>query len=187
MSRRLAAPALALLAAAAFAAPAQAKQITGLTVCGADGCRPVERAIGQALHDLGGAPLASAPAQAAHFRLVLKMGDGTRTFGTDRVLYLPSVRAIGGEGGWSTLDRGSARKLADALAGRKPLPATALKHDIAALHPAATSLPPEVYVPASSPTRASSAGGPSWWLVGAGALAVLAALAFIGNSHVRRR
>jgi hypothetical protein len=179
---------LALLAAAALAAPAQAKHISGLTACGADGCQPVERAIGQALHDLGGAPLAAAPANAPHFRLVLKIGDGHRTFGTDRVLYVPSRRAVGGDGGWTRIDTGSARKLAHALAGRTPLPAAALAKDVAALDPPGTSLPPEVFIPAaSSATKASSAGGPSWWLLGAAALAAAAALAFIGNSHLRRR
>jgi hypothetical protein len=187
MSRRLAS-AVALLAAGALAAPAQAKQISGLTACGADGCRPVERAIGQALHDLGGAPLATAPANAPHFRLVLKIGDGHRTFGTNRVLYVPSRRAVGGDGGWTRIDAGSARKLAHALAGRAPLPAAALTKDVAALDPPGTSLPPEVFIPAAtSATKASSAGGTSWWLLGAAALAAAAALGFIGSSHLRRR
>jgi hypothetical protein len=182
--------ALTLLAAAALAAPpspAQAKQIDGLTVCGADGCRASERAIGQSLHDLGGQLLARAPSNAAHYRLVLKMGDGHRTFGSNRVIYVPQSRAIGGDGGWSRIDTGSARKLARALAGRDPLPATAFADDVRALNVApGTSLPPEVTLRPATTTAKASGGGPSWWLLGAGALAALAALAFIGNSQVRR-
>jgi hypothetical protein len=194
MTRRHLAPA-ALLAVAALAAtapsPAQAKQIDGLTVCGADGCHAVERAIGQALHEVGGAPLASAPVTAAHYRLVQKMGDGHRTFGESRVIYVPSARAIGGDGSWSRIDAGSARKLAHALAGRAPLPATALAKDVAAITTPGTSLPPEVTLPPASATKpaaaASAGGGVSWWLLGGGALAILAALGFIGNAQVRRR
>ena len=178
-------------AALAAASPAAAKEITGLTACGADGCHAVERALGQALPDLGGAPLPAAPRAGAHFRLVLKIGDGQRSFGTDRVIYVPGRRAIGGEGGWSRVDAGSARKLARALRGREPLPATALSKDVAALSPPGTSLPPEVVLPpASAPadaTKAASGTGPSWWLIATGALAALAALGFIGNSQVRRR
>lgn len=76
----------ALLATAALAAPsaAQAKQIDGLTVCGADGCQKVDRAIGQGLHELSGAALAKAPRAASHYRLVLKIGDGRQTFGRRR-------------------------------------------------------------------------------------------------------
>jgi hypothetical protein len=191
MSRRHS-PALALLATAALAAlapsPAQAKQINGLTVCGADGCRAVERAIGQALHDVGGATLAAAPRAAAHFRLVLKMGDGHRTLGESRLLYVPSERAIGGDGGWSEVSTGSARKLARAIAGRDALPGSALAKDVAALTSPATSMAPEaVTPPPASPSQASSADGPPWWLLGAGALAVLAVLGFAANAQVRRR
>jgi hypothetical protein len=195
MTRRHLAPA-ALLAAAALAlpatvpSPAQAKQIDALTICGADGCHAVERAIGQALHEVGGVALAAAPRAAQHYRLIMKMGDGHRTFGESRVIYVPSARAIGGDGSWSRIDAGSARKLADALAGRTPLPATALAKDVAAITTAGTSLPPEVTLPpasATKPATASAGGGVSWWLLGGGALALLATLAFIGNSQVRRR
>jgi hypothetical protein len=183
--------ALALLGAAAAlagAAPAQAKQINGLTACGADGCRAVERAIGQALHDVGGAPIATAPAAAAHYRLIIKMGDGKRTFGESRVIYVPSAHAIGGDGSWSRIGDGAARKLAHVLGGRDPLPASALAKDIAAITTVGTSLPPEVTLPpATSTTAKASGGGISWWLLGAGALAVVAVLGFIGNSQVRRR
>lgn len=188
MSRRhLLAPALLAAAALSAPSPAQAKQIDGLTVCGADGCHAVEHAIGQALHEVGGVPLATAPHAAAHYRLVLKMGDGRRALGESRVIYVPGAKAIGGDGSWSRISTGAARKLAHVLAGRTPLPATALKRDVAAITTVGTSLPPEVTLPPADPAKASSAGGPSWWLLGGGSLAVLAALAFIGNSQVRRR
>jgi hypothetical protein len=193
MTRHHLAP-TALLAVAALAATAPshalAKQIDGLTVCGADGCHAVERAIGQSLHEVGGTALAAVPRAAQHYRLILKMGDGHRTFGESRVIYVPSAQAIGGDGSWSRIDTGAARKLAHALAGRTPLPATALAKDVAAITTAGTSLPPEVTLPpapATTSAAASAGGGVSWWLLGGGALAIVAALAFIGNAQLRRR
>jgi hypothetical protein len=163
----------ALLATAALAAPspAQAKQIDGLTACGADGCRGVDRAVGQALHDLGGAAIAGTPRAARHFRLILRMGDGHRTFGTDRVVFVPSSRAFGGNGGWTRLDRGVAAKLTHALAGRTPIPA----RDFAKTVAPGTSLPPEVVLPPESPAAPASSTdtGVVWWLLGAGGVAAV--------------
>jgi hypothetical protein len=167
----------ALLATAALAAPsaAQAKQIDGLTACGADGCRSVDRAVGQALHDLGGAAIAGTPRAARHFRLILRMGDGQRTFGTDRVVFVPSARAFGGNGGWTLLDRGVAAKLTHALAGRTPIPARDFAKTVAAIEAPGTSLPPEVVLPpASAAAPASSTdSGVVWWLLGAGGVAAV--------------
>ena len=181
MSRRTV-PLLALLAALVAAPSAQAKRIDGLTACGADGCRAAPRAIGQALHELGAAPLATTPRPAPHYRLVLRIGDGHRTFGTERLIYLPRARAIGGDGGWSRLDRGTARKLDHALAGRRPLPAAKLPAFAAAARQ--TSAPPEVVPPASRPPATSSNADLGPWLGGAG---VLAALAALGLWHRRAR
>jgi hypothetical protein len=173
MPRRHIVP-IALLATAALAtpSPAQAKQIDGLTACGADGCHRVDRAIGQALHELGGAAIAGTPRAAPHFRLTLRMGDGHRTFGTDRVVFIPGSRALGGNGGWSRLDRGAAAKLTGALAGHAPLPARDFAKTVAAVAAPATSLPPEVVLPPETPPAAASTGsGVVLWLLGAGGLA----------------
>ena len=189
MTRRHLAPA-ALLAAAALAAPsaAQAKQVVDLTVCGADGCRGVDRAIGQAMHDLGGPGIATAPGPGPHFRLVLHIGDGKRTFGTSRLVYLPASRAIGNDSGWSRLNPGAAARLRRVLNGRDPLPAARLVRSTR--DPAAKeSRPAEVVLPPKAATTkaGSSDNGSSvlWWSLGA--IAALATVAFIGNSQVRRR
>jgi hypothetical protein len=167
----------ALLATAALAAPspAQAKRIDGLTACGADGCRAVDRAVGQALHDLGGAAIAGTPRAARHFRLILRMGDGQRTFGTDRVVFIPSSRAFGGNGGWTLLDRGVAAKLTHALAGRPPIPPRDFAKTVAAIEAPGTSLPPEVVLPPARPAAPASStdSGVVWWLLGAGGVAAV--------------
>jgi hypothetical protein len=188
MTRRHLAPA-ALLVAAALALPsaAQAKQVTGLTVCGADGCARVDRAIGRAMHDIGGPAIATAPRPGPYFRLVLHIGDGTRTFGTSRVVYLPASRAIGYDGGWSRLSRGAAAKLRRVLDGREPLPATQLARSTR--DPATNeSRPAEVVLPpkaARTTTKAASGGGDLlWWSLGG--VAAVAALAFIGHARVLR-
>jgi hypothetical protein len=165
---------LALLAPLTAAPSADAKQIDGLTVCGADGCRAAPRAIGQALHGLGGAALATTPRPAPHFRLVLRIGDGRRTFGTDRLIYVPRARAAGGDGGWSRLDRGTAAKLDRALVKRRPLPAAKLPDGAAPARD--TSLPPEVVLPPASTPPATSNAGLATWLAGAGGLTALLAL-----------
>jgi hypothetical protein len=187
MTRRHLALSAALAACAlAAAAPAQAKQIDALTVCGADGCRNADRAIGQSLHELSGAAVAGTPRAARHFRLVLHMGDGHRTFGTQGVVYIPSARTVGGDGGWTRLDAGTAAKLTHALAGRGAIPARDFARTLAAVHAPATSLPPEVVAPpASAPAAApaSSDSGVAWWLLG-GAGALAAGIVVLG---LRRR
>jgi hypothetical protein len=174
---------LALLVALAAAPSAHAKQIDALTVCGADGCRAAPRAIGQALHGLGGAALATTPRPAPRFRLVLRIGDGRRTLGTDRLIYVPRARAVGGDGGWSRLDRGTAAKLDRALVTRRPLAAAKLPD--AALTERDTSLPPDLVLPPASTPSATSDADLAWWLGSAGALAAMLALA-LGLWRLRR-
>jgi hypothetical protein len=182
MRRRHVLP-LALLATLAAAPSAQAKQIDALTVCGADGCRDVPRAIGQALHELGGAPLATTPREAPHYRLVMRIGDGHRTFGTDSLVYVPDARAIGGDGGWSRLDRGTAAKLQRAVSRRRPLPGAKLPESTAAVAGPGTGLPPEVVLPPTGTQPASSGAGLGWWGLG---VAALAAALGLGVWRVRR-
>jgi hypothetical protein len=185
--RHVALAALLTAAALAVPSPAQAKQITAMTACGAGGCRSVDRAVGQALHDLGGAALPGTPAAAPHFRLVMHIGDGRRTFGIDRSVYIPSSRALGGNGGWTRLNGKVAVILQHAVAGRTPLRAAALAKSVAQVSPPATSPQPEVPAPpVTTNTRASSGGAVAWWVFGAAGLVLVGALAFIGNSQVRR-
>ena len=174
MSRRHA-PLIALLAILAATPPAEAKQVNALTVCGADGCREMPRAIGRAIEAHGWAARATPPRPAPHFRFILGIGDDQRTFATDRVVYVPSVRAIGGPGRWSRVDRGTARKLEQALAKRRPLPAARLQHAVAVAEPGPSRSAEVVVRPAGSPP-ATSETGPGWWTLGAGVL-LTAALA----------
>ena len=182
MRRRHVLP-LALLATLAAAPPAQAKQINALTVCGADGCRAVPRAIGQALHSLGAVASAATPRPAPHFRLVMRIGDGHRTLATDTLVYVPGARAVGGNGGWSRLDRGTAAKLERAVAGRRPLPAAKLQDSPAAIARPASSRPPEVLLPPADTQPASSGDGLGSWALG---VAALAAALGLGAWRLRR-
>ena len=168
--------ALALLATLAAAPAAQAKQVNALTVCGADGCREAPRAIGQALHDHGWAASATRPRPAPHFRFILGIGDDHQTFATDRLTYVPSTRAIGGQDGWWRVDRGTAAKIERALAKRRPLPAAKLRATAATVAERGASPPPAV---ASAPTDqqpAASDGGLGWWALSAATLAAMLAL-----------
>jgi hypothetical protein len=171
----------ALFATAALAAPpvAQAKQIDALTVCGADGCHRVDRAIGQALHELGGATLAKAPRAARHYRLVLTMGDGRQTFGTQSLVYVPRSRAVGGEGGWTRVDAGTAAKLDRAVGASPPLPAAKLATTTAAVAAPGTSLPPEVVPPPASDPAPSGDRSGVWWGLAAAALAAVVGLGLL--------
>jgi hypothetical protein len=173
----------ALFATAALAVPsaAQAKQIDALTVCGADGCHQVDRAIGQALHALGGASLAQAPRPAPHYRLVLRMGDGRRTFGTQRLVYVPSSRAVGGDGGWTRVDAGTAAKLDRAVGAGSPLPAADLAKSATAAAVAGTSLPPEIVLPPTSDPAPGGDSGVPWWVLGFGGLAAILVLGLLAR------
>jgi hypothetical protein len=173
----------ALLATAALAAApaAQAKQISGLTVCGADGCGQVDRAIGQALHELGGAAIAGSPRAASHYRLVLKIGDGRRTFGTQRLVYVPGQRAVGGDGGWTRVDAGTAAKLDRAVGGRAPIAAGDFARTVAIVAAPGTSLPPEVVPPPATDPAPSGDTGMPWWVFGIGALVAIIALGLLAR------
>lgn len=174
----------ALLATAVLAAPpaAQAKQIDALTVCGADGCQRVDRAIGQALHGLGGAAPATAPRAASHYRLVMEMGDGQRTFGTQRLVYVPGARALGGDGGWTRVDAVTAAKLDRAVTGRLALPGADLAKTVAAVAAPGTSRPPEVILPPASDPAPSGDARAVWWGLGALGLGVI-----VGFGLLRRQ
>lgn len=175
---------LALLALLAAAPSAHAKQINSMAVCGNDGCRDVDRAIGQALHGAGSAPTVATPRRAPHYRFILRIGDDQQTFGTDRLVYVPSAQALGGAGGWWRVDRGTAAKLQDALATRRPLPAAELPSTAAAIaRPDSNGQPEVITPPASTPAEAAD-GGPAWWTFAAGGL--LAAALAVGLWRLRR-
>ncbi len=148
----------------------------------------VGKAAGQSMHDAGGAAIAGSPKPAAYFRLVMHIGEGKRTFGTSRVMYVPSSRTLGSDGGWSLVAEGTAAKLDRALAGRRALPASGFAAAAAKLAPPPESRPPEVVLPPEDPAPATAgseeaSGATAWWLLGAGALALVAALGL----RLRRR
>ncbi|HWH92980.1 MAG TPA: hypothetical protein VNT03_03890 [Baekduia sp.] len=181
--RRLAA--LASLLAVALPGAAQAKGLTALTVCGADGCvdrsaavRPHARLVegmleaGDSVSDPGAAPFV---------RFKEHLGDGTEEFGMATVVYFPTLGIQRFEDG--TFDRVSPelrRALRGVVGGVRPLPASALKPTEVAPYAA-----PETAAPAQA--TGAAAGGPppagggdvptSAWVGGAGvAAAVIAAL-----------
>jgi hypothetical protein len=115
----------AVVAAVVPAAGAQAKGLTGLTVCGTNGC--VDRTAlvthdGALLEDLlqGDATVAD-PGPARFVRFAEHMGDGGEEFGTAKVGYLPDLGIQRFEDG--TFHRVSAdgrRALARVVAGVTP-------------------------------------------------------------------
>ncbi|HUR85797.1 MAG TPA: hypothetical protein VMY78_10665 [Solirubrobacteraceae bacterium] len=191
MLRRHALPValLAAIAATAAAPAAEAKQISAVTACGADGCKSISRAVGQAMHDIGGPEIAGSPIAARYFRLAIHVGDGERTLGTSRVIYVPSSRTMGNDSGWSLVAEGTARKLNRALAGRAPLPASGFETASAAAlaTPEPESRPAEVFPPPESAIRAAAAvaaaeadsGSAPWWPFAAGALAAIGLLVLL--------
>lgn len=186
---------LALLAAAVLApaGPAAAKELTTLSVCGADGCvSRTDRLAGakrghDGLLDVG-TPMAD-PGAAPFVRLKLGIGDGRgRVFGREVMVFVPRsglVRA--GDGVWYRLPpaglaffRAAARGVAQLPASRLPPP------------PAPPPAPPAEPVAAAPPAHHAPAapaghdGGPSAALV-VGLAGFALAVAACGSFAWRRR
>jgi hypothetical protein len=172
---------LVLAAAAALsAAPAGAKGLTGVSVCGADGC--VESRDDPAslapLLDYGTA--VADPGRAPFVRIKQRLGDGGQTFGTSTVIYVPRWGLQRNTDGvtWTRPYPDAATLLKRLTRGVRPLPATALT-------PYRTSGPPVPEARAvSAPARAIRAGGggadgggPSALLVAAAGAVLAAGLA----------
>ena len=81
----------ALLATLALAAPATAKEIQSVTVCGADSCQTSkDPQLMSGMIDVG--PPTSAPkAPAPFYRVTMPIGDGQEVFGRVQTSWVPSA------------------------------------------------------------------------------------------------
>jgi hypothetical protein len=184
-----------LLAACAVvagpAAPAPAKGLMGLSVCGANGCVDRSDQLGagdemEALVDGGGESVAD-PGPAPFLRLKEHFGDGKQEFHTATVIFLPSSGLQRFDDGvWRRGTPASRAILRRLTRGVRPLPAAQLK-------PFEPTGPP---VPEADAAGASGAGAgadpaasgdggtsPAAWIGGAAALL----LALAGGAAVWRR
>jgi hypothetical protein len=96
---RLVPPALLISIFLLAAAPgAVAKEISGMKICGREGCVPLKPGVAQRFHNTGalnGKLLRSDPGPVPHYRLIMLYGDGNGGIahrGTSA--YAPSLRAI---------------------------------------------------------------------------------------------
>ncbi|MEA2340274.1 MAG: hypothetical protein QOG11_351 [Solirubrobacteraceae bacterium] len=185
---------LALLAAAVLApaGPAAAKELTTLSVCGADGCVNRTERLADAnrghdgLLDVG-TPMAD-PGAAPFVRLKLGIGDGRgRVFGRDVMVFVPRsglVRAA--DGVWYRLPPAGLAFFRAAARGVARLPASRLPPPPAP-PPAPPAEPtvaaPPAHHPAVAPAR-GDAGPSAGLIVGLAALAL--ALAAGGSLAWRR-
>jgi hypothetical protein len=178
---------LAAIAAAVPVAPAAAKGMTGLSVCGADGCvdRSARPAALASLLDYGMS--VADPGRAPFVRLKEHIGDGGQTFGTTTVIYLPGAGLQRrDDGSWALPYPEAAALLKSLTRGVRPLPASQLK-------PHKTSGPPIPEAPRWTPgaatvvRHAGATGGsgddPSGLLIAAGAALAVA----LGTLAVVRR
>lgn len=179
---------LATVAAAVPTAPAAAKGITGLSVCGADGC--VARAVRPAFISLldYGTSVAD-PGRAPFVRLKEHVGDGGQTFGVTTVIYVPHAGLERrDDGSWARPQPEAVALLQRLTRGVRPLPASALR-------PYKTSGPPVPESSASVPpplvlhddaARAPGGGNPSGVLVASAGAALAVALTALAVLRRRR-
>jgi hypothetical protein len=189
---RLAVVPAALAAALVLAAPAGAKEISALTLCGAGGhCHPVRgHGVRQAFMD-GGSFLTNSPARRAPFYSVMATitEPGQRAaVATYSVRWVPSagrIRSIGefGRPMWTRPDAATTRALRRAAKGLTPKPAARL----GALYvpPPKVRVTEVVNPPAAGRAAARGGGSATVILVTGGVLT--AALAGFAVARRRRR
>jgi hypothetical protein len=182
-----------LATALALAAPAAAKEISALTLCGAGGrCHEVRGDHArQSLMD-GGSFITSSPARRApFFSLVATITEpgGHGIIGRFTVRWVPSAGRLRGAGAygrplWTRPDAAMTRALRRAAAGLKPKPAARL----GALYvPPPKARVTEVVNPPAPPRAAVDGGGASTAILVAGGGALAAALAAGAVARRRRR
>ncbi len=146
---RLVRSAVAVVAVLLAAAPAAAaKEITGMKICGREGCAALERGVGQRFHNTGalsGAALERDPGKVPYYRLVMLFGDGNGgVAGRVSLAYAPRLRAVldtQGPGTWSRVKDSVAARLDRSAGGLTPLPGARLATDGAGVRE------PEVWEP----------------------------------------
>jgi hypothetical protein len=157
-----------IAAALVAAAPASAKTLVGMSVCGAKGCVDRTDRIGPQSPDGGlmdvGAVSVADPGKAPFVRLKMHIGDrpGGQTFGVSTLVFLPKPGLVRNEEGvWLRLPAANAVQLRALARGVALLPAARLApHRPRPVAPVATVYE-VVPAPASAPvpTRARAAGG----------------------------
>jgi hypothetical protein len=197
-------PVILLVAAATAltATPAGAKGITGVSVCGADGCRAGHQDPATLAPLLDWGTEVADPGRAPFLRIKQHVGDGGQTFGITTVIYLPGLglQRHEEEGVWTRPYPDAALLLKHLTHGIRPLPARQLLPH----RPSGPPVPeapnaPAVAAPTASaaPTGAGTAdggstaaptadGGSTGAIVAAGA-AVALALALAALALLRRR
>jgi hypothetical protein len=181
MHRRSRLAVLLVLTAAALALPsgvAGAKGLTGLAICGTNGCVDRSREVRSSpalMEDLiSYGVTVAAPDPAPYLKLKESMGDGGTTFGHEQVTYYPTLGIVGyPDGTFHRATPGLRRMLGQLARGRTPWGMTAEAVNAE---------------PVAATTRAAEEDGggipTGAWLAGAAAAAIL--LALIGVAAVRR-
>jgi hypothetical protein len=122
---------IATAAVLAVAAPAGAKQVTGASVCGANGCVDRSHLLSPSRDDGGlldlGVNRTGAPAPAPFIRLKIHVGAGSETFGTNTLIVLPKQGIAAAEDGtWWKLSPHNVAEVRRLARGIAPLPASRL-------------------------------------------------------------
>ncbi|HMJ37350.1 MAG TPA: hypothetical protein VK501_25825 [Baekduia sp.] len=177
---------LVAAAAALTAAPAGAKGLTGVSVCGADGCTSHSGDPGSLAPLLDGGALVADPGRAPFVRIKEHLGDGGKTFGTSTLIYVPRWGLWRNEeGSWLRPYPDAATLLRRLTRDVRPLPAKALKPHKTSGPPVPEARPWVAPAPAAAVAGLGDDGGPSGVLLAAAGAAV--ALALTAVALWRRR
>jgi hypothetical protein len=168
---------VALIALALAAAPAAAKEVSKVVVCGSGAhCTTLDRTHDGDLMAFveGGAPVDAPTTRAPFYRVRVTMAEGPSQTYRFTSLWVPALRRLGTrDGGWqwiSTLPAATAA-LQQATRGLQPLPASAL---------------PGV-VPAPQPAPGPAARSRPWYLAAVVLAALVAAAALSARARTTRR
>jgi hypothetical protein len=179
--------AIVLAAVLAVPAAAAAKQVTGATVCGADGCvRTRDAAVLRGLMN-GGPPTVppTAGAPVLRVRAAVSERPGGRVRARFTTWWVPSQRLlVAADGSSMRLDPLAVRSLVKITHGMAPLPATRMGRAAGRSEPLAG--PPPQIRPAPAPAVAVSTGGGADWLLIAVPAGIVLALAGGLLVHARR-
>jgi hypothetical protein len=172
------------------AAPAMAKGIAGASVCGADGCTMVAHAKSAS----ASCPTCSAEellsiqgtayprTRAPYVRLVLTLGAGGRSVGTERLLYAPALKLVArrsdltGEWTWYRPPAAAIEIVTRMIGAIRPYPAAGMPLGVAA--PTAVR---------ASPQNNGAADPAGSTLLAGGAVVAIALLSGVALAARRRR
>jgi hypothetical protein len=161
-----------------LAAPAAAKEVKSLEVCGQDRCVPIDKT-DEAM--IGGAEVPGPPDAGGFVNMNIAMDAGSGHVERFTVRFVPDVGlSLGLDGTWFEPPPAVVKALRNAAAKVELLPARRIADY---LTPA--EMPTTAPAPATQQPAAPDDGGPSFWLFfGLACLALVVAIAIMG---VRRR